>query len=111
MNITLTPDGQAGLRAAGREIQTRTSGADEKLLEASQSLEAVFLNQLFKAMRETIPEGGLLDGGEGEALFSGMLDATMSEAMAQRLERGMAAGIYRQMQPLLRTPGSREQGS
>lgn len=111
MSITLTPDGQVGLRAAGLEIPPRASGADEKLLEASQNLEAVFLNQLFKAMRETVPEGGLLDGGEGEELFTGMLDATMSEAMAKRLERGMAAGIYRQMQPLLRTPESKEQGS
>ena len=32
-------------------------------VETMRDLEGVFVEQLFKAMRETVPDGGLVDGG------------------------------------------------
>lgn len=57
------------------------SGADprEQLKQTAQSLQSVFVEQLFKAMRDTVPEGGLMSGGQGEDMFRTMLDQQAAE--------------------------------
>jgi flagellar protein FlgJ len=75
---------------------------DEALRRACAQLEGVFLEQLMKALRETVPDGGLIDGGSGEQIFSSLLDGHLSNNAASRLERGIGAALYRQ----LRGPGT-----
>ncbi|HEX7049132.1 MAG TPA: rod-binding protein [Longimicrobiales bacterium] len=53
--------------------------------------------QLTKALRETIPEGGILDGGAGEDIFSGLLDGELSVLAAARFERGLGAALHRRL--------------
>ena len=74
---------------------------DAKLRRATQELEGVFVQELFKAMRETVPEGGIVDGGPGEEMFSSMMDQTISSDAASGWERGIGAALYRQLKPLL----------
>ena len=77
------------------------SANEEKLRRATQELEGVFVQELFKAMRETVPEGGIVDGGPGEDMFSSMMDQTISAEAASGWERGLGAALYRQLQPML----------
>jgi peptidoglycan hydrolase FlgJ len=74
---------------------------DAKLRRAAQELEGVFVQELFKAMRETVPEGGIVDGGPGEDMFSSMMDQTISSEAASGWERGLGAALYRQLRPML----------
>ena len=46
-------------------------------------------------MRETVPEGGVLSGGQGQEIFEGLLDEHMSEVAALRSEGGMGEALYR----------------
>ena len=79
----------------------RATGAEPpdsaRLRTAAQQLEGVFVEQLFKAMRDTIPEGGLVDGGSGEEMFSGMLDQHLSDATAAGWSHGIGDALYRQL--------------
>ena len=70
-----------------------------RLHKAVQQLEGVFVEQLFKAMRETVPDGGIVDGGSGEEIFSGLLDQHLSaEVPAGWGERGgLGEALYRQL--------------
>jgi flagellar protein FlgJ len=52
---------------------------EEKLRGTAQSLQGVFVEQLFKAMRDTVPEDGLMSGGQGEEMFRSMLDQHVAE--------------------------------
>ena len=81
--------------------QVPPSSEDAKLRRAAQELEGVFVQELFKAMRETVPEGGIVDGGPGEEMFSSMMDQTISSEAASGWERGIGAALYRQLRPLL----------
>ena len=72
-----------------------------RLRRATQELEGVFVQELFKAMRETVPEGGVVDGGPGEEMFSSMMDQTISAEAASGWDRGIGAALYRQLRPLL----------
>ena len=52
------------------------SGAEEerRLAGACAEFEAIFVEMLFKSMRASVPESGVLSGGRAEALYTGMLD-------------------------------------
>lgn len=83
-----------GPRAAGRGA---TPDAD-RLRATARQLEGVFVEQMFKAMRETVPEGGAVSGGSGEAMFTGMLDQSLAEEVPARWSNGLAEALYRQLQ-------------
>ena len=53
----------------------------QKLHATAQQLQGVFVEQLFKAMRSTVPEDGLFSGGQGEEMFRGMLDQHVAESV------------------------------
>lgn len=76
----------------------------ERLKAATTLLEASFYEELFKAMRDTVPDGGLVDGGAGEDIFSSLIDRQMAEASAARSVRGLADALYRQFADLYLTP-------
>lgn len=77
----------------------------DRLRKAAQDLEGVFLEQLFKAMRGTVPEGGPFSGGPGEEIFSELMDQhTASEAAGQGAG-GLGEALYRQLARSL-TPAS-----
>ena len=83
----------AGVGAAAAPPQSEA----ERLRGVARDMEGVFVEQLFKAMRETVPEGGLMDGGSGEAMFTGMLDQHLAAETPARWEHGLAEALYRQL--------------
>ncbi|MBI5137088.1 MAG: rod-binding protein [Nitrospirae bacterium] len=50
--------------------------------QAAKEMEALFVTQLIKAMRQTVPESGLMSGGRGEELARTMQDDAMGKAVA-----------------------------
>ena len=78
---------------------SRPLGADDDaaLRRACAQLEGVFFEHVLKAMRDTIPEGGVIDGGVGEDFFSGLLDAHLADMTASRVDGSIAAALYRQL--------------
>jgi flagellar protein FlgJ len=83
-----------------------TLSPDEmRLRRACAQMEGVFLTQLMKAMRETVPQDGAIDGGSGEDMFTAMLDEHVSDSAAARQERGLGAALFRQLRDAFLTPG------
>jgi flagellar protein FlgJ len=88
-----------GSPAAG---STGSGTADEQRLRAaSKQLEGVFVQELFKAMRETVPKDGLTDGGAGEDVFTGLMDEKLAEHVPEHWERGIGDSLYRQLRAAL----------
>jgi len=55
------------------------------------------MEQMFKAMRDTVPENGLTSGGSGEEMFDSLLDQHLAgEASAQRSSE-LVEAVYRQL--------------
>jgi flagellar protein FlgJ len=75
---------------------------DEKRLRGvAQQLEGVFVQQLFKAMRETVPHEGKIDGGAGEERFTSMLDEKISDEVPAKWEHGIGEALMRQLRHAL----------
>ncbi len=73
----------------------RIAGTEARLRAATRLLEGTFYQEMFKAMRRTIPDGGALDGGAGEDMFRDLLDQHVADAAALRSERGLGEALYR----------------
>jgi Rod binding domain-containing protein len=90
------PVGKAGALAGTRPT---ADVATAKLRKAAADLEAVFLAHVFQAMRETVPQNGMLGGGSGQAMFTAMLDDRFAALEAGRLRRGLTDALVRQLAP------------
>ncbi len=53
--------------------------SEKKLREVTNQFTSIFLKQVFSAMRETLPDDKLLDGGFAEDVFTDMLDSEVSK--------------------------------
>jgi flagellar protein FlgJ len=77
-----------------------------KLRKASQDLESVFVNELFKAMRQTVPDEGILSQDPGQDLFTGMLDERIAQSYAGQGKTGIGDALYHQLSRRLPDAGS-----
>lgn len=75
--------------------QGRISDPDDRLRAATQLLEGTFYQEMFKAMRSTIPEGGAVSAGSGQDMFEGLLDQHVADAAAGQSDRGVGNALYR----------------
>jgi peptidoglycan hydrolase FlgJ len=97
MTAPLTP-----LRA-GTDAALTTRRHDPRLAKTAQQLEGLFVQQLFAAMRDTIPTDGPMSGGPGGEMFTAMLHEHLAEEAPARWERGLASNIAAQMAAAART--------
>ena len=73
----------------------RITDPDDRLRAATQLLEGTFYQEMFKAMRGTVPEDGAISGGSGEDMFEGLLDQHIADAAAGQSDRGLGSALYR----------------
>lgn len=71
--------------------------AHAKLRKASHDLESVFINELFKAMRATVPDDGILANDPGQDLFTGMMDERIAQSYAGQGKTGIGEALYHQL--------------
>ncbi|HET7274975.1 MAG TPA: rod-binding protein [Longimicrobiaceae bacterium] len=92
--------------SVGAANRPTPQSTDAKLRQATQAMEGSFVQQLFKAMRETVPEGGLIDGGSGEDMFSSLMDQHLAAEAPSQWDRGIGASLYRQFRGAIAGPES-----
>ena len=73
-----------------------------KIRKVAEQMAGSFAEQLFKAMRETVPQGeGAFDGGSGEEMFSGLMDQHLAAETPTQWARGLTDSIARQLRGAL----------
>jgi flagellar protein FlgJ len=102
MNEMITPnlpeqDSTQSLQDRLRDLRSRVQpgkGLDEvKLKKACQDFEAVFIGQIWKQMRASVPKEGLLHSKEEEGYLS-MFDQELSVKMSQSGGIGLSDMLY-----------------
>ncbi|MCW8859520.1 MAG: rod-binding protein [Deltaproteobacteria bacterium] len=69
----------------------------EKLKEAAQQFEAIFIQQMFKEMRKTIPDDGLIQRGNADDVYTQLQDLEAAKITAQQGGIGLAELMMQQL--------------
>lgn len=64
---------------------------------AAQQLESLFIYQLLKELRKTIPKSELFDGGHAQEMYEDMLDERLADYIAQKASIGVAQQILQEL--------------
>ena len=79
--------------------ETKGVSDDDKLREAANDFEAIFVQQMLKTMRKTSFESDLLPKSEGEKVFQSLLDEQYALLSAKSGSLGLSEMIYQQLKP------------
>lgn len=81
-----------GLAPAGQQ--------ERKLREATQGFEAMFIQQLWRQMRQTVPKEGYLHSRE-EEMYLSMFDEELSRKMSEAGGIGLGEMLHRELREQL----------
>jgi len=70
---------------------------NDQIRRAARELEGLFLREVLRVMRDTVPEGGMLQGGLAGDIYSGMLDQELTARAGESGGLGLADLIARQL--------------
>jgi len=73
------------------------SRVDPQLVKAAEGMEAMFIGEMMKAMRKTVPEGEHSLNNAGTRLYQSLLDAEHSKTAARAGNYGLADLIIANM--------------
>lgn len=78
-------------KAGGRGIDR------EKLKKACTEFEALFVQEMLKFMRQTVPKSGLGGLGGGKEVYQSLMDQELSKTLAKKGGLRIGEMVYRQM--------------
>ena len=70
---------------------------DREIHQVAAKFESIFLKELLKIMRKTVPKSGFLNGGWTEEFYWDMLNSELSECMANAGGIGLAKMVYQHL--------------
>ncbi|MDI6703789.1 MAG: rod-binding protein [bacterium] len=88
-----------------KELERAKSFQDKnrkrQLMDLCYDMEGIFVYQMLKAMRDTVPKDNLLYGGHAEEIFQEMLDHEYAKQMSRNANFGLASELYNQLSKYL----------
>jgi flagellar protein FlgJ len=99
MNIT----GPTPATALG---STPAANDDARLKKTAFQMEGMFVQKMFAAMRDTVPDDGLVSQSNAEDTFTSLLDEKMAEQVPTQWnsEHSLAQALYHQLRQRLQPP-------
>lgn len=79
----------------------KTMKSKDKVENLAREFESVFMNQMLKAMRQTIPKNELINGGHAEDIYSSLLDEEFSRRMAYTQQGGISQSLAKQLNMII----------
>jgi peptidoglycan hydrolase FlgJ len=73
----------------------------ESLRQSTRDFETLFVTEMFKAMRKTIPDDGLFEKNTSTEMYTEMLDMETAKATTKGKGLGIAEAMYNQMADLI----------
>jgi peptidoglycan hydrolase FlgJ len=101
MNISIHPN-LASITPPNNTTSKEKTGQELKALrESCREFEAIFIQQMYKAMRKTVPDDGLFQKDNATEIYQDMLDTQMARETAKGKGTGIGEKMYVQMKHLI----------
>jgi peptidoglycan hydrolase FlgJ len=69
----------------------------QSLRQSCRDFEAIYVQEMHKAMRKTVPDGGLFEKDMADGLYREMLDMEMAKTSAAGKGNGIGEAMYQQL--------------
>ena len=102
----MTPIGDVG--GTGGTTAASSGDTRAKVYKLAHDLEGVFLNQLFQAMRQSVPQDGAIEAAPGQEMFTQLFDEKMANEASLHMTHGLGEALYRQLAARLPADGTTE---
>ena len=91
---------------APSDRQPKAQDDDTRLRKSALQLEGLFVQRLFAAMRETVPDDGLVTQSNAQSTFTDMLDEKLAEQVPAQWSgsHSLAEALYHQLRQRLASP-------
>jgi|WetSurMetagenome_2_1015567.scaffolds.fasta_scaffold165690_2 peptidoglycan hydrolase FlgJ len=86
----------SGLALQARGLASK-GDSPEQLKQACREFESIFVEQLLRSMKATVPQGGFINKSSATKMFEEMLDQQFARETAVSGQLGIAETLYRQM--------------
>ena len=97
-NIMILKDISAtGDAAESASRKAAGSRNEDELKKACMEFESIFLQMMYKYMKNTVPKSNLISKGMAEEFFESMLDEKLMEEASRSGGFGLAAMLYKQL--------------
>ena len=83
-----------------QKSEAAVSSDPQKMKQTARDFEAIFIQQIFKGMRQTVTEGGLLPHGQAEEIYAGMQDMEAARQFSNQGGIGLAEMLFEHMQKI-----------
>ncbi|HHY19721.1 MAG TPA: hypothetical protein GX522_07475 [Firmicutes bacterium] len=80
-----------------KELNQTKEYTEEDLKKACQEFEAIFTEQLLKAMHKTVPSGGILPKSQAQKMWEEMYIEELAKEVALGEGVGVADALYQQL--------------
>ncbi len=75
----------------------REKESPEELLKLYQEFEAIMYHNMFKGMRATVPEGGLIEQGIDYEVFHDLMDQEVARQAAGQQSLALGKALFKQL--------------
>lgn len=79
------------------DFSEKMPDSKQELKKVCQEFEAIFLNQLMKSMRDTVPDSGLFEKGVAFNIVQSMHDEALTDELSRSGGIGLAKQLYDQL--------------
>lgn len=101
MDFTLRPTTVSPFQGKSLDRSDDKERQLKALRESTREFEAIYVNEMFKAMRKTIPEGGLFEKNMTTDIFQEMMDMELARQTAKDEGIGLGLAMYNQMKGII----------
>ena len=78
----------------GISLKSESKNSDKELRKVTQDFEGIFLRQMLKVMRGSVPKSGLLAGSNSMSIYESMMDEVLAQNAAETNKTGLGEQIY-----------------
>ena len=77
-------------------ISSNSVGREAQLKKACADFESIFIYNIFKSMRKSLPQNGLFGNSQEQKVYKSMADQAMAENIARGKGMGLGELLYNQ---------------
>ncbi len=97
MNISIDPRANISPTSTKNKATDPDESKLKSLRKSCREFEAIYINEMYKSMRKTVPDSGMFEKNMADTLYQEMMDMEMARQTAAGDGMGIGKSMYEQL--------------